>query len=98
MYSTNTISTSESSGVEKTNETSVQSKSTNTRRRAHIKMVQNILLIWLDNTIVENNQDSHNTVTQLRRVVNDISTFTDSDECIQFINTINDNKVCMIIS
>jgi tetratricopeptide (TPR) repeat protein len=34
----------------------------------------------------------------LRRVVNDINTFDDGDQCIQFINTINDNKVCMIIS
>jgi tetratricopeptide (TPR) repeat protein len=37
-------------------------------------------------------------VTQLRRVVNDATTFTDGEECIKFIEDINDNKVCMIIS
>jgi hypothetical protein len=37
-------------------------------------------------------------VTQLRRMVNDVNTFTDGDGCIQFIEDINDNKVCMIIS
>ncbi len=37
-------------------------------------------------------------MTQLRRMVNDVNTFTDGDGCIQFIEDINDNKVCMIIS
>jgi hypothetical protein len=37
-------------------------------------------------------------VTQLRRMVNDVNTFTDGDGCIQFIEDINDNKICMIIS
>ena len=68
------------------------------RRRADIKMVQNILLIWLDSNIDENNADCQNTITQLRCVVNDINTFTDAEECIQFINTIVDNKACIIIS
>ena len=35
-------------------------------------------------------------VTQLRHVVNDAITFADGEECIQFIEDINDNKVCMI--
>ena len=61
-------------------------------------MVQNILLIWLDINIDVKNEDCANTVTQLRRVVNDINTFTDGEDCIQFIDTINDNKVCMIVS
>ena len=68
------------------------------RRRATIKMVQNVLLIWLDNNIDQAKDDCQNTVAQLRRVVNDINTFTDGDQCIQFINTIDNNKVCMIIS
>ncbi len=37
-------------------------------------------------------------MTQLRRMVNDVNTFTDGDGCIQFIEDINDNKICMIIS
>jgi tetratricopeptide (TPR) repeat protein len=68
------------------------------RRRANIKMVQNVVLIWLDSNADDNNEDCRNTVVQLRRVVNDINTFGDGEQCIQFINTINDNKVCMIIS
>jgi hypothetical protein len=68
------------------------------RQRANIKMVQNVVLIWLDSNADDNNEDCRNTVAQLRRVVNDINTFGDGEQCIQFINTINDNKVCMIIS
>jgi tetratricopeptide (TPR) repeat protein len=61
-------------------------------------MVQNVLLIWLDNNIDENNNDCRNTITQLRRAVNTISIFTDGEECIQFIENITDGKACMIIS
>ena len=79
-------------------QTSALPKGAGARRRVDIKMVQNVLLIWLDTNINIKNEDCANTVTQLRRVVNDINTFTDGEDCIQFINTINDNKVCMIIS
>jgi tetratricopeptide (TPR) repeat protein len=78
---------------------SATSKGATACRRANIKMVQNVLLIWLDANIdEENSADCRNTVTQLQRVVNNIKTFTDGEACIEFINTINNNKACMIIS
>ena len=61
-------------------------------------MVQNVILIWLDSNIDDNNEDCHNTISQLRRVVNTINTFTDGDQCLQFINNIDNQKACMIIS
>jgi tetratricopeptide (TPR) repeat protein len=69
-------------------------------QRINIKMVQNVLLIWLDSNIGDNNDDchNHNTVSQLRRVVNDVNTFTNGEECIEFINSMNEEKVCMVIS
>ena len=67
-------------------------------RRMNIKMVQNVLLIWLHNNIDENNSDCRNTTTQLRRVINTINTFTDGEDCIQFLEDIEDEKACMIIS
>jgi tetratricopeptide (TPR) repeat protein len=82
----------------KKEQVSAQSKDPGRRRRANIKMVQNVLLIWLDSNIDHNNDDCRNTILQLRRVVNNINTFGDGEQCIQFINTINDNKICMIIS
>ena len=73
-------------------------KDRNPPRRINVKMVQNVLLIWLDSNIDDSNADCRNTVSKLQRVVNSISTFTDGDQCIEFINSMNDEKACMIIS
>ena len=73
------------------------SKSTNVRRRANIQMVQNVLLIWLDNNIDEQTADCRNTITQLRRVVNSINTFTDGDQCVDFLTEIYDEKIVMLM-
>ena len=68
------------------------------RRHVNIQRMQNILLIWLDNSIDSNNEDCRNSITELRRVVNDINIYTNGDQCIQFIESITNNKVCIIIS
>jgi tetratricopeptide (TPR) repeat protein len=75
-----------------------KTKGADTRPRPNIRMVQNVMLIWLDNSIEEDNTDCQNILTQLRHTVNDVNTFTDGDQCIQFINNITNNKACMIIS
>jgi tetratricopeptide (TPR) repeat protein len=98
MGNEKSIVTGKTADVEMTKQTSAHSKDLDRRQRVNIKMVQNVLLIWLDTNIDDNNEDCRNTITQLRGVVNDINTFTDGDESIQFINTITDNKICMIIS
>ncbi|CAF1305618.1 unnamed protein product [Adineta steineri] len=67
-------------------------------RRMNMQRMQNVLVIWLDNNINENNADCSNTIKQLKRVVNNINTFTDGEQCIKFIQTINNNKICMIVS
>ena len=70
-------------------------------RRINMRMVQNVLLIWLDASIDEDNDDDyHNIITQLQGVVNNINTFTDGEQCIEFLETIDSksNKACVIIS
>ena len=98
MDSIKSSHTDNSNEEEKTEPGPAQSKGTTARRRANIKVVQNVQLIWLDHSIDDNSTDYHNTVNQLRYTVNDITTFTDDEECIQFISTITDNKICIIIS
>jgi Tfp pilus assembly protein PilF len=61
-------------------------------------MVQNVLLIWLDNNIDENTADYQNTMTELRHTVNTIKKYTNDEECIKFLETIPNEKICMIIS
>jgi tetratricopeptide (TPR) repeat protein len=75
-----------------------QAKDAVARRRFDMQLVQNVLLIWLDNNIDDNSADCRNTITQLRRAVNAINTFSDGDQCIEFLETIDNEKVCMIIS
>ncbi|CAF4187157.1 unnamed protein product, partial [Adineta steineri] len=73
-------------------------KGATANRRINMQRMQNVLLVWLDNNINENNADCNNTIKQLKCVVNNINTFTDSEECVEFIQTINNNKICMIVS
>jgi tetratricopeptide (TPR) repeat protein len=69
------------------------------RGRASMHMVQNVLLIWLDRNIDEDhNDDCRSTIKQLRCVVNNINTFSDENECIDFLSEIDNQKACMIIS
>jgi tetratricopeptide (TPR) repeat protein len=95
----NKKSTAGKSGdTEEADQPSVLSKDATRYQRVNIKMVQNVLLIWLDSNIDDNNDDCCNTISQLRRIVNTINTFTNGEECIEFINSMNEEKVCMIIS
>jgi len=68
------------------------------QRHRNKRMVQNVLLIWVDSNMDEKSKDCQNTIAHLRQVMNTISTFTDGQECIEFLQEIKDDKVCMIIS
>ncbi|CAF1426746.1 unnamed protein product [Adineta steineri] len=61
-------------------------------RRINMQRMQSVLLVWLDTNINENNADCSNTIKQLKRVVNNVNTFIDREECFEFILTINNNK------
>jgi tetratricopeptide (TPR) repeat protein len=77
---------------------SATTKDTDSCQQVNTRMAQNVLLIWLDSNISDANEDCRNTVSQLRRVVHTINKFTDGEECIKFIASINNEKACMIIS
>ena len=89
---------STTAGKSKAPQASVQPKDAVSRRRMNIQMVQNVLLTWLDNNIDESSADYRNTITQLRRAVNTVNQYTDSEQCIEFLQTIDNEKVCMVIS
>jgi tetratricopeptide (TPR) repeat protein len=55
------------------------------------RMIQNFHLVWLDESIDElNNDNCRNSIAKLHQVVNTVDTFTDVDECIDFINSIEE--------
>jgi hypothetical protein len=64
----------------------------------YVRMVQNFLIIWLDKNIDENNDESRETINDLRQMTNDVHTFTDVDNCINFITAMKGQKVFMISS
>ncbi|CAF1138025.1 unnamed protein product [Adineta steineri] len=92
------MATSKTNGTKKIHSTSDVSTSATSNRCMNMQRMQNVLLIWLDHNIDDDNADCNNTIKQLKRVVNNLNTFTDDNQCIEFIQTINNNKVCMIVS
>jgi hypothetical protein len=78
---------------------SLEPPSTMPTRLPYARMVQNFLLLWLDGSIDENNNDDYrNSINKLRQVVNTVNTFTDADECIDFITEIKKETIFIIVS
>ena len=70
-----------------------------TSSQSNVPVLQNVLLVWLDQTIdEENNRDCQKNLAQLRAIVNRVKTFTDPDHCVDFLAKLNDEKVCIIMS
>ncbi|CAF4019752.1 unnamed protein product [Adineta steineri] len=71
---------------------------TRTALSARQHMAQNYLLVWVDESIDETSKNYENTLTQLRAAVNDVTMYTQPDECIKFLGKLNDEKAFVIIS
>jgi tetratricopeptide (TPR) repeat protein len=73
--------------------------STRPSRLPYSRMAQNFLLVWLDGSIDEqNNDDCRNSITKLKELVNTVNTFTNADECIDFITDIKEETIFIIVS
>ncbi|CAF3459992.1 unnamed protein product [Rotaria socialis] len=68
------------------------------RQRTNISVLKNVVLIWLDEHIDDNNEICQNVVTKLRNIINNIITYTDDDQCVQYIDSISNDKVYLIVS
>jgi hypothetical protein len=98
MDNKNSTKSGHTSSKDTPGEASAVPKGAMPRSRVNIQRVQNVLLIWLDNNIENNNEDYCNSVSQLCRVVDDIQKFTDVAQCIDFLTDNDIGKVIMIIS
>jgi tetratricopeptide (TPR) repeat protein len=65
---------------------------------ASSRIIGNFVLIWFDPNIDTNDEDIEYSIEQLRRIVADLKTFTDINECMDFLTDIVNEKVFMIIS
>ncbi|CAF1633973.1 unnamed protein product, partial [Didymodactylos carnosus] len=59
--------------------------------------LEDLTVIWLDENINKTN-DCLDTKTRLRYVINYLKTFIDPDECIDYITSISNERVFLIIS
>jgi hypothetical protein len=62
------------------------------------RIVQNFVLIWLDAYIDESKKDCQYTISQLRQIVNSITTSTNSNDCQNFIQKIQKEQIFLIVS
>ncbi|CAF0921464.1 unnamed protein product [Rotaria sordida] len=62
------------------------------------RIIQNFLLVWLDANVDESKEDFQNTLKQLRRIVASITTFTDAQQCFDYLSGITKEKAFMIVS
>ena len=63
-----------------------------------LEFTQNYILIWLDYGIDASNQYYINVISQLQNVIYSVFTFTDADQCVDFLTDIDNEKVFMILS
>ncbi|CAF3377101.1 unnamed protein product [Rotaria sp. Silwood2] len=67
-------------------------------RSRTVRIVQNFLLVWLDAKIDEHKEDFKYSLTQLRNIVNTVEVFIDADQCIDYLKSIKDEKIFLIVS
>ena len=89
------MSISKSTGTAQAISSSDRPKDARRDGRINAHMIANVLLIWLDTNIDENNSEWQNTVSHLRRDVYTINIFADAEECIDFLGDVEDEKVCI---
>jgi hypothetical protein len=62
------------------------------------RMAQNYLLIWVDAGIDQTSKEFQNTLEQLQSVMSNVKTLTEPAQCVQFLNTIDQERVFVITS
>ena len=62
------------------------------------RILQNFQLIWLDSDFNETNPHFKKSLENLHQTVTSITTFTDADECVDFMDEIEEGRVFLIVS
>lgn len=61
------------------------------------KIFEDFIVVWL-NPSGDNDPNTQNTEEQLQELVNVVITYTDPDECLDFISHIKDEKIFLVVS
>ncbi|CAF0810477.1 unnamed protein product [Adineta steineri] len=60
-------------------------------RQPRQRMRQNYVLLWVDTSIHQTNEDYENTLKQIRTITDDVNVFTQRDACIEFLTNAQDD-------
>jgi tetratricopeptide (TPR) repeat protein len=78
--------------------TAAATTASSTTTHNHHRIVQNFLLIWVDANIDQSKKDCQNTLAHLGSIVNHVNVCTESEQCIQFLQSIGNEKAFVITS
>jgi hypothetical protein len=71
------------------------SESNNNTRQPRAHAVENFIIIWLN---LESDEFDERSLNKLRKIINSIKTLSDTEQCIDYLSQIQDEKIFMIIS
>lgn len=60
--------------------------------------IEDLIIIWLDENIVQMEENILKRKNHLREIINCLKTFDDSDQCLRYIKDIKEEKIFLIIS
>ena len=66
-------------------------------KQSRRRITEIYFIIWIINNTDLANEEYQNTLEQLQDVANDVYTFTNCDECIDFLTEVNDRKAFLIV-
>jgi tetratricopeptide (TPR) repeat protein len=84
--------------AQKNTKSEEKSMTKSTLSRGPQEITENYIIIWLDPNLDFSNEDNQAFISQLQSIVKTIKTFSDYDQCINFLQQIKNEKVFLIIA
>ncbi|CAF1519513.1 unnamed protein product [Adineta ricciae] len=69
-----------------------------TKTGSSLRFVEDIILIWLDSSLAKPDESTKSALEQIVRVTDIFKTFADVEQCCQFISSVQDEKIFLIVS
>ncbi|CAF4885883.1 unnamed protein product [Rotaria sp. Silwood1] len=63
-----------------------------------LQFVENVILVWLDSSLEKQTESNKSLINQFYRVTGIVKTFSNVNECFNFINSIEYEKIFLIVS
>jgi tetratricopeptide (TPR) repeat protein len=63
-----------------------------------VTLPQNFIVICFDSNVDQSNENGTNWITEVQRIVDFVTIFTDTDDCVKFLTEVKNEKVLMIVS